>query len=51
MSRTINTVDPTITGVGSFSSLLVTGDVTMQGQDADLVFAPQGAYGTVTQPR
>ena len=45
---TINTVDPTITGVGSFSSLLVTGDVTMQGQDADLVFAPQGAYGTVT---
>ena len=22
----------------------------MQGQDADLVFAPQGAYGTVTQP-
>ena len=45
---TINTVDPTITGVGSFSSLLVTGDVTMQGQDADLVFSPQGAYGTVT---
>ena len=45
---TITTVDPTITGVGSFSSLLVTGDVTMQGQDADLVFSPQGAYGTVT---
>jgi len=45
---TITTADPTITGIGSFSSLNVIGDVTFTGQDADLVLAPQGAYGTVT---
>lgn len=45
---TITTADPTITGIGSFSSLNVIGDVTFTGQDAEITLAPQGAYGTVT---
>jgi len=45
---TITTADPTITGIGSFSSLNVIGDVTFTGQDAEVTIAPQGAYGTVT---
>lgn len=44
---TITTSDPTITGVGAFSSLNVLGDVTFTGQDADITIAPQGAYGSV----
>lgn len=44
----IVTADPTITGVGSFSSLNVIGDATLRGQDAEIVLAPTGAYGTVT---
>lgn len=44
---TITTSDPTITGVGSFSSLNVIGDVTFTGQDAEIQIAPQGAYSTV----
>lgn len=44
----ITTSDPTITGVGSFSSLNVIGDATLRGQDAEIVLAPTGAYGTVT---
>jgi len=45
---TITTADPTITGIGSFSSLNVIGDATFTGQDAEITLAPQGAYGTVT---
>jgi hypothetical protein len=45
---TITTADPTITGIGSFSSLNVIGDVTFTGQDAEIAISPQGAYGTVT---
>ena len=45
---TITTADPTITGIGSFSSLNVIGDATFTGQDAEITIAPQGAYGTVT---
>ena len=45
---TITTADPTITGIGSFSSLNVIGDVTFTGQDAEITIAPQGEYGTVT---
>jgi hypothetical protein len=44
---TITTSDPTITGVGAFSSLNVIGDVTFTGQDAEIQIAPQGAYGSV----
>lgn len=45
---TITTADPTITGVGSFSSLNVIGDAVFTGQDAEITISPQGAYGTVT---
>lgn len=45
---TITTADPTITGIGSFSSLSVIGDATFTGQDSEITIAPQGAYGTVT---
>ena len=44
---TITTADPTITGVGAFSSLNVIGDVTFTGQDAEIQIAPQGAYSSV----
>ena len=44
---TITTADPTITGVGAFSSLNVVGDVTFTGQDAEIQIAPQGEYSTV----
>ena len=44
----ITTADPTITGIGSFSLLNVIGDATMRGEDAEIVLAPTGQYGTVT---
>jgi hypothetical protein len=44
----ITTADPTITGVGSFSSLNVIGDATFTGQDSEITIAPSGQYGTVT---
>lgn len=43
----ITTADPTITGVGSFSSLNVIGDATLRGQDAEIVLSPTGEYSTV----
>jgi|TARA_B100001094_G_scaffold9812_1_gene8809 hypothetical protein len=40
-------IDPTITGVGSFSSILTTGNVTAQGENAVITLAPTGSSGTV----
>ena len=45
---TITTQDPTVTGIGSFTSLTAIEDVTFNGQDAEINIVPQGAYGTVT---
>jgi hypothetical protein len=44
---TLTIIDPTITGVGSFSSILTTGDVTAQGENAVITLAPTGSSGTV----
>ncbi len=40
--------DPTITGIGSFSSILTTGNITAQGENAVITLAPTGSSGTVT---
>ena len=39
--------DPTITGVGSFSSILTTGNITAQGENAVITLSPTGSSGTV----
>ena len=44
---TIVVSDPTITGIGSFSSILTTGDITAQGENATITLAPTGSSGTV----
>jgi len=43
----ITVTDPTISGIGSFSSILTTGDVTAQGENATITLAPTGSSGTV----
>ena len=40
-------IDPTITGVGSFSSILTTGNITAQGENAVITVSPTGSSGTV----
>ena len=40
-------IDPTITGVGSFSSILTTGNITAQGENAVITLSPTGSSGTV----
>tara|TARA_Y100001958_G_C21239309_1_gene566570 strand:- start:1554 stop:2582 length:1029 start_codon:yes stop_codon:yes gene_type:complete len=44
---TLNIIDPTITGVGSFSSILTTGNITAQGENAVITLSPTGSSGTV----
>lgn len=44
---TIVVADPTITGIGSFSSILTTGNITAQGENATITLAPTGSSGTV----
>mgnify|MGYP003321569469 FL=1 len=44
---TIVVTDPTISGIGSFSSILTTGDLTAQGENATITLAPTGSSGTV----
>lgn len=39
--------DPTITGIGSFSSILTTGNITAQGENAVITLSPTGSSGTV----
>ena len=39
--------DPTITRVGSFSSILTTGNITAQGENAVITLSPTGSSGTV----
>ena len=43
----IAVTDPTISGIGSFSSILTTGDLTAQGENATVTLAPTGSSGTV----
>lgn len=43
----ITVADPTISGIGSFSSILTTGDLTAQGENATITLAPVGSSGTV----
>jgi len=43
----IAVTDPTISGIGSFSSILTTGDLTAQGENATITLAPTGSSGTV----
>ena len=43
----ITVADPTISGIGSFSSILTTGDLTAQGENATITLAPTGSSGTV----
>ena len=44
---TLTIIDPTITGVGSFSSILTTGNITAQGENAVITLSPTGSSGTV----
>ena len=44
---TITVADPTISGIGSFSSILTTGNLTAQGENATITLAPTGSSGTV----
>ena len=44
---TFTIIDPTITGVGSFSSILTTGNITAQGENAVITLSPTGSSGTV----
>lgn len=44
---TVNIVQPSIIGVGVFSSILDTGDLLAEGQDAEIRLSPTGT-GTVT---
>ena len=43
----ITVSDPTISGIGSFSSILTTGNLTAQGENATITLAPTGSSGTV----
>jgi len=43
----IAVTDPTISGIGSFSSILTTGNLTAQGENATVTLAPTGSSGTV----
>lgn len=43
----IQVEDPTFTGIGSFSSILNTGDLINNGQDAEISLQPTGTYSTV----
>ena len=47
---TITVSDPTISGIGSFSTILTTGDMTAQGQDATITLAPTGTGTVVINP-
>lgn len=47
---TIVVADPTISGIGSFSTILTTGNLTAQGEGATITLAPTGSGTVIINP-